>query len=126
MKDRATIVCSHRGNILLVTRERSRWVLPGGTIKRGETPLEGAVRELAEETNLSLDGFQYQFLFGGLNKRHHVFLVHVPEASVPEPRNEITRCRWFNWKQIATLATSISTRKIVELLVDPVDTAFTG
>ncbi len=53
MKERATIVCWQYGRILLVERGRSRWSLPGGTIHRGETPVDAALRELAEETTLN-------------------------------------------------------------------------
>jgi 8-oxo-dGTP pyrophosphatase MutT (NUDIX family) len=116
MKDRATIVCLQRGRVLLVSRDRSRWALPGGSIKRGETPLDGALRELAEETNLSLERVEYQFLFGGLTKRHHVFVVDVPEDAIATARNEIARCHWFDCKQVSTITASIPTRKIVELV----------
>jgi 8-oxo-dGTP diphosphatase len=117
MKERATIVCRRRDKILLVTRERSRWSLPGGTIRRSESPLEAAKRELEEETTLVVDGFDYLFEFGGLSKRHHVYLVDLPRGVVPEAANEILRCRWFRPEQVSTLITSVPTRGIVELLI---------
>ncbi|MFP3616940.1 NUDIX domain-containing protein, partial [Paraburkholderia sp. SIMBA_050] len=46
IKERATIVCYRDEQVLLVARATSRWALPGGTIKRGERPLEAAHREL--------------------------------------------------------------------------------
>jgi NUDIX domain len=45
MKARATIICSRDGKVLLVARTRSRWSLPGGTIKPSESPLDAARRE---------------------------------------------------------------------------------
>lgn len=117
MKERATIVCRRREKILLVTRERSRWSLPGGTIRRSESPLEAARRELEEETTLAVDGFTYLFAFGGFSKRHHVYLVDLPHGVVPEAANEILRCRWFRPEQISTLMTSVPTRGIVELML---------
>ncbi|MBK5186441.1 NUDIX domain-containing protein [Paraburkholderia sediminicola] len=115
MKDRSTIVCVRDGKLLLVARVRSRWSLPGGTIKQSETPLDAARRELEEETSLVGVALTYLFQFGGLSKRHHVFRADIPQDAAPEARNEISRCRWFNPGKIATLITSIPTREIVQL-----------
>jgi 8-oxo-dGTP diphosphatase len=115
VKERATIVCRRGDQVLLVARDRSRWALPGGTIKRLESPLDAARRELAEETAIEALELHFMFQFGGLSKRHYVFLADLPERVMAEPRNEITRCRWFHAHQVTTLATSIPTRCIVAL-----------
>jgi 8-oxo-dGTP diphosphatase len=115
MKDRASIICSQQDKILLVARERSRWSLPGGTIKRFESPLVAARRELEEETSLVGTEFTYLFRFGGLSKRHFVFFADLSQDASPEPRNEISRCRWFSPSKISTLAMSIPAREIVAL-----------
>jgi 8-oxo-dGTP diphosphatase len=60
---------------------------------------------------------EYLFHFGGLSKRHHVFVAHLPGDASPEPRNEIARCEWFSATKIATLSTSVPTREIVGLFV---------
>ncbi|WP_084162786.1 NUDIX hydrolase [Paraburkholderia bannensis] len=116
MKERATIVCWQHDRILLVERGRSRWSLPGGTIRRDESPVEAARRELAEETMLDGCELGYLFQFGGLNKRHHVFFSVLPDDARPTPNNEIQRCRWFRPRKVATLITSVPTREIVDLL----------
>lgn len=117
MKNRATVICCREGRILLVARARSRWSLPGGSIKRTESPSEAARRELEEETSLFDVPVQYLFHFGGLSKRHHVFVANVLGDVAPEPRNEIKRCEWFSATIIATLSTSVPTREIVGLFV---------
>jgi 8-oxo-dGTP diphosphatase len=116
MKERATVVCWQRERILLVERGRTRWSLPGGTIRRGESPVDAAQRELIEETTLEGHELGYLFQFGGLNKRHHVFFLILPEDARPEPSNEILRCRWFRPVKVSTLMTSVPTREIVNLL----------
>jgi 8-oxo-dGTP diphosphatase len=116
MKDRATIVCWRHDRILLVERGRSRWSLPGGTIRRDESPADAARRELSEETTLEDCDLGYLFQFGGLNKRHYVFYAILSAKARPEPNNEILRCRWFRPRKVATLVTSVPTREIVRIV----------
>ncbi|CAM2155361.1 8-oxo-dGTP diphosphatase [Pararobbsia alpina] len=117
MRERATIVCWRDDKVLLVARTRGRWALPGGTIKRAESPVEAASREFEEETGLCGHFFQHLFQFGGLAKRHHVFEALIPDGVEPSPRNEIARCRWFRVGKVATLAASVPTRQIVNLAI---------
>jgi 8-oxo-dGTP diphosphatase len=123
MKDRATVLCIRDDRILLVARDRSRWALPGGRLRRNETPYEAALRELEEETTLEANELRYLFRFDGFNTRHQVFFVNVEPRAAVRPNNEITRCRWFAPTKIATLSASVPTRAIVELFfrhIDPI------
>ncbi|WP_175950689.1 NUDIX hydrolase [Burkholderia sp. BCC0405] len=116
VKERATIVC-HRGEqVLLVARAASRWALPGGTIKRGETPLEAAHRELREETGMTGQPLVYSMQFTGLAKIHHVFFAEVGPDHTPQANNEIAKCKWFPIDSVDGLRTSIPTKRIVELV----------
>ena len=115
MKDRATVLCRRRDKILMVTRRWSRWALPGGTIRRAESPADAARRELAEETGVVVDTFTYLFEFSGLGKRHHIFLVDLPDAHSPAPNSEIAGCEWFRPEDVPMLMTSVATREIVRL-----------
>src|SRR6202000_1857834 len=65
LKQAAVAVCvTQPGGVpaLLLTRRNAamrphagRWALPGGRREPGETPVDGALRELAEEVGLRLD-----------------------------------------------------------------------
>ncbi len=53
----AVVVVDQTGNLVLVKRgvdpKKGYWCLPGGFMEIGETPEQGALRELKEETGLS-------------------------------------------------------------------------
>ncbi|EDT41945.1 NUDIX hydrolase [Burkholderia ambifaria] len=116
IKERATIVCYRERQVLLVARATSRWALPGGTIKRGETPLEAAHRELREETGITGQDLVYSMQFTGLAKVHHVFFAAVGPDQTPQASNEIQKCKWFRIDSVDGVRASIPTKRIVELV----------
>jgi 8-oxo-dGTP pyrophosphatase MutT (NUDIX family) len=45
----------HQGRVLLLrTSYSTGWTMPGGVIKRGESPIDAAIREASEEVGLKL------------------------------------------------------------------------
>jgi len=52
----AAIITDGEGRVLLVrhTYGRKNWELPGGRVEQGESPMDGAVREVQEESGLSV------------------------------------------------------------------------
>jgi 8-oxo-dGTP diphosphatase len=109
MKAWATVLCVRDNRILLVARERSRWALPGGRIRRGEAPHEAAQREVEEETTLIANNLMYLFQVHGFNTRQHVFFADVEHHATAQPSNEIAKCRWFAPVKIATPSDSAPT-----------------
>ena len=73
-KPTATLICIYENKLLLVKRAfepaKGQWGLPGGFIELGETPNDGAIRELKEETNLNGKANR---LFGHCSHHNTVF-----------------------------------------------------
>lgn len=82
-------VAIHRGRLLLVRRgrgvARGAWSLPGGRLEPGESLVEGVVRELWEETGLTV---RVVGLCGVAERRsegaHYVICNHWVIASDPD------------------------------------------
>ena len=86
------------GCVLLVHRPAyDDWTLPKGKLELDETWEHAALREVAEETNLSCElgaelGRTHYVDRGGREKEVRYFLMSTPDQ--PEARNEIDEVRW--------------------------------
>ncbi|WP_341501819.1 NUDIX domain-containing protein [Gallaecimonas sp. GXIMD4217] len=102
------VVVVREGRVLLGRRLGSHgagdWALPGGHLEAGESPEQCAVRELAEETGLSLaaprviavtnDRFAHQ---------HYVTLYVAGDARGQPELREPHKCsgwHWFPWDDL--------------------------
>jgi 8-oxo-dGTP diphosphatase len=79
------------------------WALPGGIIDEGEQPIDAAVRELQEETNLTLPKNVLQFV-GKFDKPYrdprnkncisYAFKVYLDEIPETMAGDDATECVW--------------------------------
>lgn len=107
-----------RTRILVVSKDQvlvvmdligpGRWALPGGGIHRNETPLDGAVRELREETGIAVapDKLQHKGTFETVNDEHHryrydYFVVELPHPAEPvRQKTELRAIKWVPYKEL--------------------------
>ena len=95
-------VVTDRDRVLLVrhTYGRRSWDIPGGSIKRRESPLSAARREMSEE--LGLDGAEWTEigeLRGRVDHRHdtiHCFRVELSAPTLTIDPGELAAARWFS------------------------------
>ena len=102
-----TIVHRADGDLLLVRHEGvDKWVLPGGGVHDGETFLEAAARELAEEAGVDVayEGLAIRTRVDIACERYRtwgtvpVFAAEAvtEEPEVCDPDGEISDARWFS------------------------------
>jgi 8-oxo-dGTP diphosphatase len=103
----ARCILHRQGRYLLAAHNtRSVWGLPGGHIEWRESPEEAARREVHEELDIYIGSLlhvgDYQYkrslhaVYGG------AFEGEIGDLSM----SELVDARWFEWEEIAELATS--------------------
>jgi 8-oxo-dGTP pyrophosphatase MutT (NUDIX family) len=109
------------------------WFTPGGGLHGGETPAEGAARELFEETGLRVapeklgEPFWHQvthFSYDNQDYRQEqdFYLVRVPEWQIdtagfdPEERLTIDDHRWWSVAELDATAETVYPENLADLL----------
>ena len=105
-----TLVYCVRGDQVLLLRRRKPpyagyWVAPGGKVEPGESPHEGAVRELAEETGLRASQAELRAVISETSPREDwqwlIFAYRVvgPEGDLHSDERE-GELRWFAFDEL--------------------------
>ena len=103
---RATVIAECDGYVLLIKEKGAhRYSLPGGGIERGESILEAALRELREETKLSVVKAERLFDHEGATQDHKVVWASV-RGNVQIQRKELSEYKWWNRKDEIALIDS--------------------
>lgn len=109
-RERTRVLVFQDGKLLVIKNwlGDNKWHLPGGGRQRNETAIDGAVRELREETSLELDPRQLQdvgkaeYTAFGLEYNYQVFVTRV--AVVPDKvraqRVEVSEIEWLPPEQL--------------------------
>lgn len=101
------LIRDEQGRILMArtTYPPRLWNLPGGRIERDETPDEGLVRELLEETGLEVQ--VERLLLIDVTRRRSVtftFACRVIAGTLAPSAGEIAATRWIERSEIPRLA----------------------
>ena len=113
--------------ILLLQHETGKWMLPKGTIERGETPDGVALREVAEETGLrnvrivaDLGEEHYMFFWKAedtyYDKTVHYYLMEFLGGEEARPQREegFVRCEWVTIAEALDRIKYKETRQVVQ------------
>ncbi|MDQ1706293.1 MAG: 8-oxo-dGTP diphosphatase [Frankiaceae bacterium] len=99
----AVVVLRRDDNRIALVEQRHSpgWALPGGLVKRGESPTSGLVREVAEELGVTLDAGALPVPYAAVNalvrRVDVVFCVDAPPGVQLQSEDdvEVTGVGWF-------------------------------
>ena len=114
------------GKFLVVRRARppanGLYSLPGGVVELGESLTEAVVREIAEETRMSIEplalaGYRETIVRDGNDRveRHFVILCFAARwrAGEPDLNEELSEARWIEPAELSSLPTTPGLAEIV-------------
>jgi ADP-ribose pyrophosphatase YjhB (NUDIX family) len=119
------VVIIIRENKLLLLKlkdgDDKSWILPGGSIKYGESIVENAQREILEETNLEVRLNRILMINESISPDRHrhtiniYFLGEILGGVLSLGRREILKeCRFMEWEEIENIELSPNIKKEIK------------
>lgn len=111
------IVISTQNRILLVKgRKTGIWSFPKGHLKGAETSLECALREMLEETGISMNlhkNYLRRKLFAG---EYFFYNVESEIEATPKDTTEISEAGWFSFEEISRMHGNVDVVNLISRL----------
>ena len=98
------------------------WAIPGGRVELGETMREAAVREIMEETGVSIRPGELVYFFetilpdpDGKIRFHYAIFDFMAEylTGEPTPRDDALEARWVSATEVETYNLNPKTRDLL-------------
>ncbi len=120
------VVLYKRGRILLLRRKDGIWEFPGGGVDWGEQPEDSAIRELREETGISVQkplrylGITSATYKKGENEKHSIYLVYSAETDndIVQLSGEHDEYRWLSKTELGFIRNNLSLGLNAEPVLD--------
>jgi len=110
----AFVLSKDRKKVLVVYNKSDMWILPGGSVEKGEKPLDTLIREVKEETNREVDTnivipFFYQktymkneednWKYWGTQVRY-IVVVSKDNEFISDPDGDILKTEWIDLEDL--------------------------
>jgi bis(5'-nucleosidyl)-tetraphosphatase len=105
-------------SVLMILHKKGHWGLPKGHAEPNETKLQTAIRELKEETGLSISefldapNFVETYFVEGEPKEVEYFLAEVKGHVHLQP-SEVVAAAWFSLEEAEKVATFPAQKKVI-------------
>lgn len=120
-----TVLCLiHQGDRLLLQNRRKKdwdgWTLPGGHIEKGESIVDAVVREMQEETGLTIHSPKLCGIkqFPIENGRYLVFLFRTESFSGEVRSSDEGEMRWISRSELSDFHTVPDFEELLQVMLD--------
>lgn len=108
----AAFVLNAKGELLVVRRgkepAKGTLDLPGGFVDNGESGEQGIIREVKEETGLTIDHVEYLFSIPNIYRYSGMdihtldmfYVCHLDEEAVPAAADDAEACYWVPLREV--------------------------
>jgi 8-oxo-dGTP diphosphatase len=118
--ENARVVIWQDEKFLMVYDIGKGWNLPGGTIDEGETPLECAIREIREETNLTINNLELLCVEWIYYRKKwwktHLFETNDFNGKIVKQNSEVSDIKFFTYQQANELSSEASKTFLPQVL----------